>query len=197
MSVFMKRLYGPETFSRFVRDAVFSFSDIRAAHRDPDISVDFRHRILLAVTQVNGCRLCSYYHSKKALEGDITQGELASIMSGDLSGAPEVEHVALIFAEHYAETSGEPSQEAVERLVQAYGKQTARHVLALVRMIMVGNLHGNMIDAFKHRLKGQAVADSSLGREVAIVFGVPFYFAKAAFQAIANRNDRHLSVILQ
>lgn len=167
---FMKRLYGPVDMWRFLTDLADSFSDLKAAKNNPDMGGGFTNRLLLAVTQVNGCRLCSYYHTKQALEEGMSADHVAEILSGDFAEAPRREHTALLFAEHYADSASNPSPETVASLTKTYGPAQAAQILAVIRMITVGNLHGNMLDALRHRLKGQAVDGSSLGREMAVVF---------------------------
>ncbi len=98
--------------------------DIRRAHRSERVSKAFSERIMLAVTEVNGCRYCSYYHTSVALKAGLQEGEVQDILSGDLSSAPAEETVALLFAQHYAETEGHPEEEACQRLLETYGPET-------------------------------------------------------------------------
>lgn len=78
---FMKRLYDAATFRRFVSDAISSLGDLRKAKKNPAIGDAFEHRVLLVVTGVNGCRICSHYHSKRALEDGMEEAEIASLLS--------------------------------------------------------------------------------------------------------------------
>ena len=165
---FMKRLYGPSQMWHFISDLVDSFTDLRRAKKNPDMGNGFTNRLLLAVTQVNGCRLCSYYHTKMALEEGMSADEVAEILSGDIASAPANEHTALLFAEHYADSAGQPSEMAVSKLTETYGVDQSAQIVAVIRVITVGNLHGNMIDALRHRLKGQMVKDSSFGGDLCL-----------------------------
>ena len=38
-----------------------------------EISLEFRERLMLAVTEVNGCKYCSYYHARAALDAGISR----------------------------------------------------------------------------------------------------------------------------
>jgi hypothetical protein len=80
--------------------------------------------------------------------------------------------VALLYAEHYADSAGHPSPEATQKLIETYGVDTAAQILGIIRGIMVGNLHGNMIDALRNRIKRNPAPESSLWRELGIVLGV-------------------------
>jgi AhpD family alkylhydroperoxidase len=102
----------------------------------------FLERNMLAVTEVNGCALCSYYHTKVALENGMSAEEIKGMLGGDLADAPEAELPAILFAQHYADTRGKPSKEAWERVCAAYGETGAYGVLAAIRMIMMGNALG-------------------------------------------------------
>ena len=54
---------------------------------------------MLAVTQVNGCRLCSYQHTNEALKKGVDLAQVESILEGDLAAAPDEELTALVFAQ--------------------------------------------------------------------------------------------------
>ncbi len=179
---FMKRLYDINTFRRFIGDAVKSFSDTRKARNNPDISKSFINRILLAVTQVNGCRYCTYLHTRNALEEGMSEDEVKGFLDGDLSEAPPEESVALLYAEHYADSEGKPDEESTARFFKTYGNEKGSQLLGIIHSIMVGNLHGNMIDALKHRLKRQAAEGSTFGREIGIVFGIVLFVPEAAIR---------------
>ncbi|MGB5597489.1 MAG: carboxymuconolactone decarboxylase family protein, partial [Thiothrix litoralis] len=159
---FMKRLYNVETFQRFIADAVASFGDMRKSRKNPDISAAFSSRILLAVTHVNGCRYCSFVHTKNALEEGVSEDEVQGLLGGEFDAAPSNESVALLYAEHYADSAGQPSPESTQKLIEAYGTDTAAQILGIIRGIMVGNLHGNMIDALRNRISRKPAPESNL-----------------------------------
>lgn len=50
------------------------------------ISEGLRERLMLAVTEVNGCRYCSFGHARAALAAGLTQDEVTSLLEGDLAG---------------------------------------------------------------------------------------------------------------
>src|SRR5690625_6346011 len=77
---------------------------------------------MLAVTEVNGCEICSYGHTKYALEQGMSNEEIKSFLTGNPENISSDEMPAIIFAQHYADTKGHPSEEAWNRIVQEYGK---------------------------------------------------------------------------
>ena len=58
----------------------------------------FRERLMLAVTAVDGCRYCSYFHARQALRSGLNPEEISRLLSGDADNCPEEEAVAVIYA---------------------------------------------------------------------------------------------------
>lgn len=125
---------------------------IRAAMRE-QVSLRFRERLMLVVTEVNGCRYCSYFHAQVAATSGIHEDELRELLAGSIpAGAPAIELPALIYAQHWAERDGQPDPEAEERLNAAYGRERAEAIHIVLRMIRIGNLLGNTGDYWLYRL---------------------------------------------
>jgi AhpD family alkylhydroperoxidase len=139
------------------------------------IGDEFIERIMLAVTEVNGCAMCSYAHTKMALEKGMSNEEIQLLLAGDLEKTPEQELPAIMFAQHYAETRGKPSKMTWDRILETYGRDKAMGILAATRMIMVGNAYGIVLGSFKNRLKGKSDTNSSLGYELGMLLSlIPF-----------------------
>jgi AhpD family alkylhydroperoxidase len=116
------------------------------------LSPAFQERLMLAVTSVEGCRYCSYFHSKLALKGGVSQEEIGKLLSGDFKDCPEEEALAVLYAQHWAESNACPDQEAVERLKETYGSEKAEAIHLMLRMIRLGNLLGNTWDYLLYRI---------------------------------------------
>jgi AhpD family alkylhydroperoxidase len=116
------------------------------------LSPAFQERLMLAVTSVEGCRYCSYFHSKLALKGGINQEEIGQLLSGDFKGCPEEEALAVIYAQHWAESNACPDPEAVEKLKETYGSEKVEAINMMLRMIRLGNLLGNTWDYLLYRV---------------------------------------------
>lgn len=166
---FKKRLFDVPTFWTILDTAGRSVGSIVRAQRV--LGPAFVERIQLAVTEVNGCIYCSWLHSRNALRAGVSQKELEGYLVGDLAEAPPEEATALMFAQHYAESTGRVDEEAWRRLVQAYGPTRADAVLASIRAIMMGNAHGVMFEALTLRLRGRPVQGSTLWDELGVVLG--------------------------
>jgi len=169
---FSKRIHTVKEFIYHLDLLISHPAARKRAKKNSDIHIKFIERIMLAVTQVNGCRLCSYAHTKMALENGLDQKEISALLSGDLQTAPEYEHKALIFSQYYAETNGHSEKTELCELVKTYGKQNAEAILVNIRIIMFGNIYGNTMDAFMHRLKLRGSKESSLFRELGILVGI-------------------------
>ncbi len=125
------------------------------------ISEQFKEHIMLAVTSVNECVICSYFHSKIAIESGCSEKEINLILKQDLSITDEWELPALAFAQHFAESHESPTKKAVNELVKFYGYPRSKEIISYCYMITLGNLFGNTINAYESRLQGQKVKDGN------------------------------------
>ena len=189
---FRKKVY---TFPAFVKDFLFFHKNISAFIRDlfyRKISKAFEAKIMLAVTSVNGCKYCAWFHSREALKAGIDQNEVKQLLSSQLSGQIEdKELAALNFAFHYAETDRRPDRELVNNLFKVYGNETAAEILVKLRIIYFGNLCGNTFEAFLSRLKGEKPENSFWLSELIIFLIVsPLY----GLISLLMRNNERRSV---
>jgi len=176
----MKRLYKPGEFKRLISDLISSTGDTRRLPKEKRISRQFVERIMMAVTEVNGCRYCSYFHTRVALQSGMEKSDIQNILSGCFDDAPEEEIPALYFAQYYAESGARPDPEAVTCLAENYGEETAREIIAYTRAIMVGNAWGNMFDSLLYRIRGKSNREVTFADEIGVMFG-PFIMIPALF----------------
>ncbi len=118
------------------------------------VPLELRERLMLTVTQVNGCRYCAQYHSKLALEGGLTQDEVTELLAGIVDHCPPEEAIAVFYAQHWAEQEGKPDAGAQLKLIETYGEEKAAAIEVLLRMIKVGNYAGNTWDYVLYRMSG-------------------------------------------
>jgi AhpD family alkylhydroperoxidase len=152
MQGFKKRSYTPRSFFRDLREMLARRSEIRDTARSGRVSQAFAEKIMMAVTAVNGCRYCAYFHTRQALAEGVSQDEIARILALELDEFPPEEAVALAFAQHWAETAGQPDPEAEHRFRGTYGPQVSNDIMNWIRMITMGNLMGNSWDALLWRI---------------------------------------------
>lgn len=181
---FYKKIYGYCDFYKALVLAVRSGKYFRLNRKKELISPNFRERIMLAVTEVNGCEACSYAHTKFALEEGMTIEEINAILSGDTETIPENELVGIFFAQHYTDNSGKVSKESWQRLIDEYGEESAMVILAFIRMMNVGNIYGIAYSALRDRFKGKPSGKTSSFYEISIMLSILLYLPAAIIHAI-------------
>lgn len=132
---------------------------------------------MLAVTAVNECHWCAWYHADLAEAQGMSPEQVRSMLSGTVpDGVPDAELPALGYATHFAETGGKPDPRLRADLDARYGTATATDIELVIRAILFGNLTGNTYDACLARLRGHPVPDSSLAFEALyFLVGTPFF----------------------
>ncbi len=131
------------------RDLMVPFKNRKLLKKAADenlVSPAFRERLMLAVTGVNGCRYCSYFHTKQALKSGVGPVEISRLLEGDVADCPGDEAAAVLFAQHWAESNARPDPETVQKLREAYGPEKARIITTYLHMVRTGNLLGNTWD---------------------------------------------------
>lgn len=131
--------------------------------RNKDISRAFMEKIMLVVTAVNGCPYCEWFHAKVAISSGLSQEELKNTLNLQFrADTSDFELVALLYAQHYAETNRQPDPDMTNHLIEFYGEKAAKHIRMVIQMISYGNLAGNTFDAFISRLKGKKAPNSNI-----------------------------------
>ena len=154
----MKKKFNKRTYHRFkdiLADMRFMRShraQIRAMMNTELIRTSFRERLMMAVTAVNGCRYCSYFHARQALSSGISADEIAEITRSEFGSCPEEEQAAILYAQHWAEMNGEPDPAVREHVLAFYGAEKLDAIEMALRMIRMGNLMGNSFDKVLFRL---------------------------------------------
>lgn len=167
-----KKLYSITEIYKIDYNTFRSFRRLRKSRKDNIISSQFMERIMLAVTEVNGCDVCSYAHTKMALETGMESSEIMNILAGVMDDVPETEVQAILFAQHYADCRGKASREAWNRITEEYGETVSYGILASIRVIMLGNAYGIPWSSFINRFKRKADKRSSLGYELLVLLSI-------------------------
>ncbi len=160
---------------------------VSKARRQKLLNKQFMERIMLGVTQVNGCLLCSYVHTKMALEMGIEEKQIKELLDGELDNIPHDQLKAVLFGQHYAETKGKPSKRAWDEIVHVYGEDIAKGILGTIRIMMVGNIWGVVIGLLKARILYRKVDErSSLGYELLFIFAILPFIPIASIHAFLS-----------
>ena len=153
------------------------------------VDEDFIERIMLAVTEVNGCVVCSYAHTKMALESGFSIEEIESFFVGsDLYIKPE-ESLGIMFAQNYADTQGSYSTEAYASLVKYYGQEKSKIILAATRAMMAGNVIGLPMSAIYARFRGKKYSNSSFVYEITMIAAPLFLIPISALHSLFLKRD--------
>jgi AhpD family alkylhydroperoxidase len=149
-----KKLYNiGEAFMHLLR----AFTTIRylsRAKKKNIVSQQFQERLMLAVTEVNGCAMCSYAHTKMALDAGLSSEEISQLLEGSSQeNTPKEELNAILFASYYAECRAKVEKSIWLKIVKEYGEEKALGILAAIRIITIGNVYGIVLGSFISRFK--------------------------------------------
>ncbi len=151
---FTKRYFTFRTLREYFASMIAHRKSMLRTMKGKRLSETFAEKIMLAVTGVNGCTYCNYFHSKMALESGLLPQEILDISCLEFDNVVPEEAPALAFAQHFAESMENPSPKSIQSLITCYGVQKAQDIINYCRMITFGNLFGNTISAFESRLQG-------------------------------------------
>jgi len=182
MNKIPKRLHTLNTFWRGFAEMIRPTSEDRASLRSGRIDKSFIEEIELIVSRVNGCRTCTYVHSANALQEGLSDKELEELLALDLGHFPAERAMAFAFAQHYAESGGQPNPSAEQRFRDYYGPQMSQDILAHLRFIQFSSVTGATIQALLSRLRGHPVPGSNLLTELIVfMMSAPGYLPRLAW----------------
>ena len=160
---FDKKIY---TFSLLLKDLGWLISRLKRfkkAKKSKKVDKAFIEKLMLVTTAVNGCVYCAWFHAKMAVRSGINKEEVKDMLNLQFNtDASNYHTLALLYAQHYAETDRKPDKEMKDKLFNYYGEQTAKEIILFIRAIYFGNLSGNTFDAFLSRLKGVKAKNSNV-----------------------------------
>jgi AhpD family alkylhydroperoxidase len=147
---------------KLVWKAAPAFVALRLMRKHKVLNLKWRERIMLAITEVNGCDMCSYVHTKIALQAGMSNEEIKNILGGELKDVPYEEITSVLFAKDYAFNKEVIDPSFKTKLEQQYGKPKAYAICKAAEMITMTTSMGismkNLRDTimFKHH-KGSNV----------------------------------------
>jgi len=176
-----KRKFSLREMYRAVVFAPRAMSKLIGNKKSKLVDKNFVKRLQLAVTEVNGCAICSYGHAKMALRQGMSSEEINSFLGeeGSDNFIKVEESKAIMFAQHFADSRGYPKKYAYDSIVKEYGEEKAQIILSAVQIMIVGNMYGIPFSAFQSRLKGKPYKDSSLFYELKMLI-IGFLFLPIA-----------------
>ncbi len=145
--------------------AALGFLILKSLKKKKVMNFKLKERIMLAVTEVNGCVLCSYVHTKLALNGGMTDLEIKELLAGDLDNVPAEESVAVLFAKDYAFNKETVDPKFYAKLIEKYGKYKAKAILSACEVITMTNSMGISLGLLKETLTFRHVKQSNVLNE--------------------------------
>ena len=183
---FYARIYSVRECYWILYRGLRSMPRLLAARWRGQMSRQFTERIMLAVTEVNGCEVCSWAHARMALEQGMSPEEVRGMLAGDTGSVPAEESLGIAFAQHYADARGNPGRESWQRIVDTYGVPRSHAILGAIRAMMIGNAYGIAWGAFARRLTGRPVPNSSLPYEAAMLVALLVFAPSAIVHAMIS-----------
>lgn len=163
LSYFDKKIYSFKLLLTDVFYIIPKFPELLRLRKNKEINNKFQEKIMTVVSAVNGCVYCKWFHAKQSLKAGISADKVKDLINLQFGTAvSDYELTGVLFAQHYAETNRNPETEIIKKLYDEYGKTNAEHIILSIRMIFIGNLYGNTLDAFVSRLDGIKASNSSL-----------------------------------
>lgn len=127
-----------------------------------------RERIMLAISEINGCALCSYVHTKLALQAHMDVSEIQTLLAGDLEGVPQDDVLAVLFAKDFAANKEVIDPEFYQKLVTYYGLKQARAIVCASHVITMTTSMGISLALLKNTLTFHHQKGSRVWNEVLI-----------------------------
>ena len=125
---------------------------IRSFSKNKRINKAFRERIMLAISGVNGCAMCSFVHTKLALAEGISAEQIKQLLGGEFNDIPAAEAVGVLYAQSYAAGNEVIDPDSFQRLVDEYGDDKAYCILQVCQIITFTTVMGITLDGIKQRL---------------------------------------------
>jgi AhpD family alkylhydroperoxidase len=131
-----------------------------------------REKLIVAVAQVNACRMCEHAHTRMALEAGVSDAELAALENMDESALDRRTWLAIAHARERTKANFAPVVDdgLQDALLEELGTQTYRDVEDVARVMTVANRIANTLNALPDRRRGNAVPGSRLFDELVINF---------------------------
>ena len=180
-----KKLYSVFEIYGIAVKAFRSASDLKKLRKSGVLTEKMQERVMLAVTSVNKCSMCSYAHTEAALKAGLDDSEIKSFVESDFPNVPEEESKAVMFGQYYAEKRGKIDKDVYDELVSSYGKELSKGILASARIIMLGNAMGIVFGSVSGRIHGRGGdSRSSILYEVAVIITLLPIMIFASLQAL-------------
>ena len=156
--------------------AAFAMHENGYLKRYRAMNLKWKERIMLAVTQVNQCAMCSWMHTHIALNAGMHASEIKTILQGDYTTVPEPEITSVLYAQDVAAHHEKINPEFKTKLITQYGQTKARAIDNVIAVITMTNSMGIHLGRLKATLTLKHEKNSSLFREIFIPLSTMILF---------------------
>jgi len=169
-SRFSKRIFTAKSFIAELAFVIWHLPKIIYIFVSKKSPKHLLEKIVIVTDAVNGCIYCSWMDAKLAIKNGMSEDEVNGMLNLQFhTHVTDYDRVALLFAQHYAETSGHPDKEMAEKLNQVYGDKTASNIMLAIKAVTFGNMYFNTWLAAISRFQGRPAPNSSIVFEVAYI----------------------------
>ena len=150
-----------------------------------------REQVIVAVAQVNACRMCAHAHSRLALEAGVSDAELAALEKLDAAAFDRRTWLAIAHARERTRANFDTETDDARRaLTEALGDDTRQAVEDVARVMTIANRVANTLNALPDRLRGDAVPGSRLFDEIIVsLFFLPGAWLGTLIAAVRQRKS--------
>ena len=152
-----------------------------------------RESVMIAVSEVNACRWCSYAHQTWGREVGLDEADVARLADGEVALSDSRQAAAVAYAQERAEAAFAPVPEhLIVRLRTVFDEQDADRVEVVARLMHQANMAGNSVDALLARWQGHPPHHSRLVDDLVIGgFGLLAILVAVPLVSIVWRRSPH------
>jgi AhpD family alkylhydroperoxidase len=156
-----------DEFARSTAALARRSADLWAIWSGDRLAPAFREEIMVAVAGANSCRQCSFAHREWALAEGLPEAELAALEGLEVEWFDPQRWAALAWAHAVTGSNFGDVPEIIDaNFRRQFSRQEQADIELVVRVMNWTNRDSNTVDAALSRLKGSAVADSGVLREL-------------------------------
>lgn len=128
-----------------------------------EIDPGFREELMLAVSELNHCRYCTWAHHEWAHMVGVSDDELAHVEQMDPTGFDRRKWLAISYVRALVTAKfGRVDKELVREMKAKYTPMEIKEIEIVARVMDIGNRGANTWDALLSRLRGGPVAESHI-----------------------------------
>jgi AhpD family alkylhydroperoxidase len=161
---------------KLIVSAALAFAENTYLKKRKLLNLQWKERLMLAVTEVNQCTMCSWMHTNIALKAGIKDEEIKNILSGSYDEVPEKQLLSILYAQDYANRKEVINPEFKAKLIETYGVPRSRMIQNVIAVITMTTSMGIAIGKLKATFTGHHVKGSNILSELFIPLSTMAFF---------------------